>query len=207
MLTTLTVKAFVDELASNSPAPGGGSVAALGGSMAAGLLNMVLNLTLGQAKFAEVEAELSPLKPQTEAAYLRLVNLVDIDTEAFNEVMAAFKLPKATDEEKASRSQKIQAAYKKAADIPLEVAGQCLAVLKLCPVIAEKGNSNALSDTGVAAQMAYSGLESAIMNVKINLGSIKDTAYVEGAKEKCVAMLSEGAALKDKVTKYVSANL
>lgn len=207
MLTTLTVKAFVDELASSSPAPGGGSVAALGGSMAAGLLNMVLNLTLGQAKFAEVETELSPLKPQTEAAYVRLVNFVDIDTEAFNEVMAAFKLPKATEEEKAARSQKIQTAYKKAADIPLEVAGQCLTVLKLCPVIAKKGNPNALSDAGVAAQMAYAGLESAIMNVKINLGSIKDTAYVEGAKEKCAAILSEGAALKDKVTKHVSVNL
>ena len=207
MLTELTVKGFVDELASSSPAPGGGSVAALSGSMAAGLLNMVLHLTLGREKFADVEAELAPLKTNTEATYSRLVKLVDIDTEVFNEVMAAFKLPKDTDEQKAARSQAIQAAYKKAADVPMEVAELCLEVLKLCPAIARKGNPNSLSDSGVAAQMAYAGLESAIMNVRINISAIKDMAYVTAAQEKCANLLPEGAQIKDQVTKFVTSKL
>jgi len=163
----------------------------------------VLNLTLGREKFAEVEAVLSPLKDKTEALHERLVNLIDIDTEVFNEVMAAFKLPKDTEEQKKERSAKIQEAYKKAADIPLEVAAKCLEVLRLAPTIAENGNPNALSDAGVAAQMAYAGLEGAVMNVKINLGSIKDESYVAEAREKVAAYLKEGAELKDRVTQFV----
>ena len=207
MLTKMTVQAFVEELASSSPAPGGGSVSALSGSMAAGLLNMVLKLTLGREKFAAVEGELAPLAEKTEKLYARLVELVDVDTEAFNGVMAAFKMPKETDSEKAARSAKIQEAYKVAADVPMEVAGHCLEVLRLNPVIVEKGNPNSLSDAGVAGQMAYAALEGAIMNVKINIGSIKDEAYVSKAKSQCEAMLKEGASLRDKVSSYVAQNI
>ncbi|ABB15420.1 cyclodeaminase/cyclohydrolase family protein [Carboxydothermus hydrogenoformans] len=207
MLTDLSIRGFIMELASSSPAPGGGSVSALAGANGAALLNMVLNLTLGREKFADVEAELAPLKDKTEALYERLVNLIDIDTEVFNEVMAAFKLPKDTEEQKKERSVKIQEAYKKAADVPLEVAERCLEVLRLCPIIAEKGNPNALSDAGVAAQMAYAGLEGAVMNVKINLSSIKDEEYVAAAREKVAAFLKEGAEIKDRVANYVNEKL
>ena len=168
---------------------------------------MVLHLTLGREKFADVEAELTPLKINTEAAYRRLVTLVDVDTDVFNEVMAAFKLPKNTDEQKTARSQAIQAAYKKAADVPMEVAELCLEILKLCPAIARRGNPNSLSDSGVASQMAYAGLESAIMNVRINISAIKDMAYVSAAQEKCANLLPEGVKIKEQVTKFVASRL
>ncbi|BBB92326.1 MAG TPA: cyclodeaminase/cyclohydrolase family protein [Methylomusa anaerophila] len=203
MLTELTVKDFIEELAADSPAPGGGSVSALAGSMAAGLLNMVLNLTVGREKFAAAEGELMPLKAETEKLYKRLTELINIDTDAFNGVMAALKLPKKTEEQKQTRAAEIQLAYKQAADIPLEVAGHCLSVLKICPAILAKGNPNSLSDAGVAVQMAYAGLQGAIMNVKINISSIQDTEYASAAAARVTVMLNEGEALRQQAMAIV----
>jgi methenyltetrahydrofolate cyclohydrolase len=207
MLADLSVREFLDELASNSPAPGGGSVSALAGAMAAGLLHMVLGLTVGREVFFSAEAELTPLVAETERLRMDLLGLVDEDTAAYNGVLAAFRLPRETDEQKRARAAGVQDAFKRAADVPMEVASRCVEVLRLCPTLLEKGNPNALSDAGVAGRMAFAGLQGAAMNVRINLPSIKEGAYVDQARVRVSALLNEAAALKERIDAILSLKL
>lgn len=178
-LGKMQIGSFLDELASSSPAPGGGSVAALAGSLGASLIGMVCSLTVGKEKYKDSWEELEVVSRKVSRNRKRLLKLVDEDTNAFNDVMAAFRMPKETDEEKAVRSEAIQVGYKKAIATPLDTASQCLDVLELSIPVSKKGNPNSISDVGVGAQMASTGLDGAIMNVRINLGSIKDQNYVE----------------------------
>ncbi len=165
---------FLDELASSSPAPGGGSVAALCGALSTALSSMVSNLT--KPKMKESLAKSEDLRE-------KLAGLIDEDTNAFNEVMEAFKMPKETTEQKEERKKKIQEAYKNAALVPLSTARYCLKALDMCRVVAEKGNVNSVSDAGVAALMATAGMKAAILNVKINLPYIKDGKFVKEIEE------------------------
>ena len=207
MLADLSVRGFLDELASNSPAPGGGSVSALAGAMAAGLLHMVLGLTMGREAFHTAEAELTPFVTETERFRLNLLGLVDEDTAAYNGVLAAFRLPRETDEQKKGRAAGVQEAFKRAADVPMEVASRCVEVLRLCPVLLQKGNPNALSDAGVAGRMAFAGLQGAAMNVRINLPSIKDEAYVFRARTRVSALLNEGTKLLERIDALLASKL
>jgi len=178
-LASSTVKGFLSELASNSPAPGGGSVAALAGALGTALSSMVCNLTIGKEKYRDVEGEIKEVLGKSEQLRKRLTELIDEDTEAFNDVMKAFKMPKETEEQIEKRKQAIQKGYKTAATVPLETAKTCEKILDVAMVIAEKGNQNSITDSAVSALMAQAGVESAILNVKINLGSIKDDKFVE----------------------------
>ncbi|KKM12791.1 hypothetical protein SY88_01565 [Clostridiales bacterium PH28_bin88] len=190
MLTDLTVNGFIEELASDSPAPGGGSVSALAGSLGAALVSMVANLTVGKESFKENEAEMRDVLEKAAELKERLSQMVDEDTAAFNRVMAAYKLPKSSEEEKTKRSEAIQEALKRAALLPLEVARHCLAVMELSKTAVTLGNPNALSDAGVSMLMAYAGLQGAVFNVEINLGGIKDPGFkqdVEVNKENILA--------------------
>jgi methenyltetrahydrofolate cyclohydrolase len=207
MLADLSVRGFLDELASNSPAPGGGSVSALAGAMAAGLLHMVLGLTLGREAFLSAEAELTPLAARAEELRIDLLRLVDEDTAAYNGVLAAFRLPRETDEQKRARAAGVQGAFKRAADVPMEVASRCVEVLRLCPALLEKGNPNALSDAGVAGRMAFAGFQGAAMNVRINLPSIEDEAYVAQARVRVSALLKEAAALQERIDAILALRL
>lgn len=207
MLAEMSVKGYIAELSSNSPAPGGGSVAALSGAQGAALLSMVGELTVGKKGYEEVEAQIKALGEKAAASARELVRLMDVDTEVFNQVMAAFKMPKESDEEKAARTAAIQQAYKAAADVPMTVARECLEVLKLCPEAFAKGNKNALSDVGVAAHSAWCGLKGALLNVMINLGGIKDQDYVERARQQIKAITSEGQAIYDQVASEVENSL
>jgi formiminotetrahydrofolate cyclodeaminase len=207
MLMELGCKQFVEELASASPAPGGGSVSALAGALGAALVSMVANLTIGKEQYASVEEELEEALGKARALQQELVVCVDEDTEAFNQVMAAFKLPKGTDEEKQKRSMAIQEATKQAARLPMRVAECCLEALALTRIMVAKGNPNALSDGGVAALMAFAGLHGAIYNVQINLGSIKDQEFVKEMEERKEQVLSEGKALRDEVLLLVETKL
>jgi formiminotetrahydrofolate cyclodeaminase len=173
-----TIQPFLDELASDAPAPGGGSAGATVGAMGAALVSMVCNLTIGKEKFAPVEAELKEVLAKSEALRAELTQLVVDDTEAFNMVMAAFRRPKETDTEKEARREAIQAATKQATLVPLATARACAGVIELSRVAAEKGNPNAASDAGAAASCAQAGLKAAALNVLINLPSIKDEAFV-----------------------------
>jgi len=174
-----TVKEFLSELASSSPAPGGGSVAALAGGLGAALSSMVCNLTIGKEKYADVQDEIKKVLKKSEALRKKLTILIDKDTDAFNNVMKAFKMPKETEEQKSERSKAIQEGYKAAASVPLETARTCKEILDVAVVIAKKGNQSSITDAAISAIMAKAGVESAILNVKINLGSIRDEKFVK----------------------------
>jgi len=178
MLIDKTLSQFLNELASNSPAPGGGSVAALAGAAGAALASMVCNLTIGKKKYVEVQDEMKAVLEQTEMLRKELTQLIDKDTEAFNSVMAAFGLPKGTEQEQATRSAAIQEATKAATLIPLSVMRTCEKALLHARTVAQKGNKNSASDAGVAALMLQAGCAGAALNVRINLGGLNDPAFV-----------------------------
>lgn len=179
MLTERTVSQFLDELASNSPAPGGGSVAALSGALGAALTSMVCNLTIGKKKYAGVQEEISAILDQSERLRRELRELIDKDTDAFNMVMAAFGLPRASEQEQADRNAAIQEATKQATLVPLSVMSLCEQSLHLAASVAAKGNKNSASDAGVSALMLQASSAGAALNVRINLGGIKDEAFVQ----------------------------
>jgi len=207
MLIKKSIEEFSHVLGSNAPAPGGGSVAALSGALGADLVAMVCNLSIGKDGYEAFEKELSEALPKAQSLSKSLLERVDLDTEAFNGVMAAFKLPKATDDEKKARTAAIQAGYKEAIQSPLGIARECVAVLRLATELLGKSNTNALSDLGVAAQQAYAGLEGAIMNVRINLPSIKDADFVAATKSDIVSLLQEGKKAADVTYTYVTEHL
>ncbi|UCD14244.1 MAG: glutamate formimidoyltransferase [Thermoplasmatales archaeon] len=178
-LASMKVSGFLSELASNSPAPGGGSVAALAGSLGAALSSMVCNLTIGKEKYNDVQDEIKEALKKSEQLRKKLTKLIDKDTEAFNDVIKAFRMPKDTEEQKEKRKKAIQEGYKTAANVPLETAKTCEKILDTSMIVAEKGNKNSITDAAVSALMAQAGVKSAIFNVTINLGSIKDAEFVK----------------------------
>jgi len=184
MLTSLPLSDFLNETASGSPAPGGGSVSALAASLGAALASMVCRLTIGKKKYADVQSEMENILMQSEALRSQFIALIDEDTSAFNKVMAAYGLPKETDEQKASRLTEIQAAMKSATFVPLNLMGLCIESLKLVKILVDKGNQNSISDAGVAALMLQAGCEGAALNVNINLASLTDTDFIEQTKIK-----------------------
>ena len=178
-LVDMNVNDFLDELASNSPAPGGGSVAALSGALGTALSSMVCNLTIGKENYDEVQDEIKDVLEKSEKLRIKLTNLIDEDTNAFNDVMNAFKMPKETEQQKDERKKAIQNGYKIAAKVPLETAKTCEEILDITMIIAKIGNKNSITDVAVSALMAQAGVKSAILNVRINLGSIKDEEFVK----------------------------
>jgi formiminotetrahydrofolate cyclodeaminase len=189
-----TMNAFLDELASSSPAPGGGSVAALSGALGAALTSMVCHLTMGRKKYAEVEGDMKRVLEQSEQLRAQFTDLIDRDTMAFNKVMEAFGLPKETEPQKALRSVAITEATKEATLVPLEVMKHCIDGLALAQAVALKGNPNSLSDAGVSALMLHAALEGAALNVRINLNGLNDPEFV-GWKEDDVQSLRSTSAL------------
>jgi formiminotetrahydrofolate cyclodeaminase len=188
----MTIDGFLNQLASETPTPGGGSAAALSGAMASGLLCMVANLTIGKERFQKYEQEVKGLLDESSRLKDRFLTLADQDAEAFNGVIKAMKMPKCTSEQRQKRTAEIQDALKSAAQKPLEVAEGCAQALVLAWRLHDKGNPNALSDIGVAAHMAYAGMEGAIMNVQINLAMIKDAEYAEWLTERIGNIRLEG---------------
>ena len=206
-LASSTITSFLSELSSSSPAPGGGSVAALSGALAAALDSMVCQLTIGKKNYEHVQEEVSNLSHQVKKLQKRLTDLIDEDTEAFNDVMAAFKMPKGTDEQKRKRSQSIQEGYKKAAEVPLQTAQTAKKVLHLSIDIAKKGNKNSITDAGVAALLSYAAVYAAALNVQINLGSIKDEKFVKKMNAKLQELRDEAENEKSMVEEIVSENM
>lgn len=196
----MQLTAFLDILASDSPAPGGGSVAALSGALGASLVSMVCRLSLQRGELAEHHGLYESMSGKALALKTELTGLVDRDSEAFNGVMAAFKLPKGTDEEKKARSAAIQAGYKDAISVPFETAEKCLAVAEMATELATAFNGNAASDLGVAVDAAECGMRGALMNVGINLSSVKDAAYIDEMKQRQRAMEKKMATAKDLAT-------
>ena len=179
MIKDKSLQVFLDELASSAPTPGGGSGAAVMGAMGAALVSMVCNLTVGKKGYEEVEDDLKDVLKQAEALRDRMTDMIRADVEVFDRLMTSYGLPKETDEEKAARSDEIQASLKEATDVPLNCARACAEAIELCRTAAEKGNLNVISDAGVAVVAADAAMKSAALNVYINVGSIRDKAFAE----------------------------
>lgn len=203
MLKDLSVKDFVAETASDSPAPGGGSVAALAAAQAAALLGMVANLTVKSKKYEELHEEMAKYADECKKYEEEFIDFIDKDANSFNSVMEAFKMPKETDEEKAARSAKIQEGYKKAANVPFTVGKTAAELLDMAEVLAKKGNKNAITDVGVGVLNCKLATIGAFYNVKINLGSIKDEEFVANLKKEMAEILSVVEKRADDILKEV----
>ena len=179
MLANLKITEYLEKAAEGTAVPGGGSVAALNASLAASLIEMVANLTIGKKGYEAVAEEMNDIVSETNGLREKLTAAIDRDAEAYSEVMAAFKLPKATAQEKELRKQEIQRAFKHAAMVPLEVASQAVKVINLAGRAIAGGNKNAITDGVVAAMNARTAALAALYNVKINLGSIEDDEFVQ----------------------------
>ncbi len=178
-----TISSFLDALASNAPTPGGGAAAALFGASGAALVSMVCNLTIGKPKYAAVEDDMRGLLARSEALRARLTKMMEDDQAVFNKLMSAYGLPKQSDDEKARRKEAIQGALKGATEVPLACARACAEAVTLAREAAEKGNLQVISDAGVAAAAAEAGVKSAALNVYINIPSIDDKTFAEGARK------------------------
>ena len=203
MLIDKKVGNFLDELASNSPTPGGGSVAALAGALGAALISMVGNLTVGKKKYEDVEEDIKKIISSSEKLRYELSQLIEEDVKVFNNFMATYKMPKETEDEKKIRAEMIQESLIKAAKVPLRVAYKCLDILSLSKEVAEKGNVNVVSDAGAAVLMAEAALESAILNVKINLKMIKDEKIKEEFSSSIKELLLKEKGQKKRVLEIV----
>lgn len=190
---------YLDKLASSSPEPGGGSASALAAAIGAALVSMVANLTVGKEKYADVQGRIADLLKSSEAVRARLQELVQEDTEVYGVLAKAFKMPRETEEEKSGRNEAIQAACKEATMVPYAIAEQCLEVARLSEVAADIGNVGAVSDAGVAALIADAAAQSAALNVKINLTTIKDSAFNEEKWAGITDILSQTKILKETV--------
>jgi formiminotetrahydrofolate cyclodeaminase len=207
VLTDQALNRFLDQLSSSSPTPGGGSVAALSGALGAALVGMVCNLTLGKKKYAAVQEEIADLSTRSERLRHQLTALLVADARVYARVSQAMKMPRDSDQERTARAAALEAALKAATETPLQVAEACVAVMNLCRPAAEKGNANAVSDAGVAVLMAEAGLRSAALNVLINLGWIKDQAFVQEHQARLDALLEDSRGVRDGIYTFVVSQL
>jgi len=206
-LQEMPLTAFAEALASSAPTPGGGCAAALSGALAAGLAAMVARATAGSEKFADRADEMNEAAAEADRLRSELLSLVDADAAAFDQVMAAFRMPKETPDQQAARSQAIQDGYRAAVEPPLRVCTHSVRVLELAVQVAEQGNPNAVSDAGVAALLASAALEGAALNVEINLGSIKDGAFRAARADEVRIAQEQGQALRDRALTAARAKL
>ena len=202
-----TIDAFLTGLASAAPTPGGGGAAAISGTMGAALVSMVCNLTIGKKKYAAVEAELKTVLARSEGLRIVLTGMIAEDVAAFDAVMAAYGLPKASDDEKTARAETIQAALKVATDVPLACCRACRTVIDLAAIAADKGNLNVISDAGVAVLSAQAGLRSAALNVYVNAKGIEDREFADERLEELEGLLAEAGDLTETVYAVVKAKV
>lgn len=211
LLMDMTLRNYCDVLASSEPAPGGGSTAALSGVFGAALTIMVVNLSAGKKTYEgldeNIKAQFMRESGNIKAVQKELTELVDEDTKAFNRFMEAMKLPKDTEEQKQVRRDKMQEASLYALQVPLKTAESCFALLKNQGTIARYGNKNAVSDVGVGALLALSGLEGAVLNVNINLPGIADEIVRTESYERCRKLSIEGRKLHDEVLDIVNSRI
>jgi formiminotetrahydrofolate cyclodeaminase len=211
MLQNSSIKDFISELGSNSPAPGGGSAAALSAALGSALSSMVFNLTVGKKVYNEYDDEkkasiLNSLE-NTDKSSMDFLNLMEKDAEEFLLLMEAFKLPKNTEEEKKLRDEQINLGYNRALEVPLEVARKSFDMFKYIEIAAAYGNKNAISDAGVAALLMQTAIESAVLNVKINLAVLKDEPYKKSIEKECSELILRGSDIKNKIIEIVSSKI
>ncbi|WP_042275793.1 cyclodeaminase/cyclohydrolase family protein [[Clostridium] dakarense] len=206
-LVDMTVSDFSDEVDSNSPAPGGGSVAALSSNIGIGLARMMAHLSFGKKKYEALDEKVRTefVEKFNKLGDIRqeLIELIDKDTESFNEVMKAMKMPKNTDDEIKARKIAIQDATLFSIDVPFKTAKLSFKALQLLEYLTEYGNQNAITDIGVGTLMLYSGLEGAILNVKVNLMSLENKELYKVYSKECEELLLDGSEIKDNLMKSI----
>ena len=190
-LTDLSIKEFLVKTASNSPVPGGGSIAALSAAVAASLSEMVARLTIGKDGHDAFEEDMKKIAKDAADYRNKLIKDIDRDSNAYNNVIASFKLPKATEQEQKNRKRTIQEALKNASLVPLDVAKDAFKIIELAEKVVKYGNENAVTDGAVAVMMARTAVLSALYNVKINLISINDMDFIEKVRKEIKHMESE----------------
>ena len=194
---------FADLVASDAPAPGGGSAAALYGAVGAALAAMAAGLTRGRKKYAEFEEHAAKTEEKAGELKVKLLDVMDRDTEAFLDVSSAFGMPKATDEEKAARSAAIQAGLVGCIESPLAMMKHALEVLRLAEQVIGGFNTSSASDLGVGVLLVRAGLSGAWLNVKINLGSLKDREKAAAYEAEARALLDEALPLADDLYRQI----
>jgi formiminotetrahydrofolate cyclodeaminase len=206
-VTENSVEKFLDDLAGGNPTPGGGSAAAIMGAMGAALVSMVCNVTLGKKGYEGVEAEMRAILQESEKVRRRLTAMVAEDIAAFNGILAGYKMPKSSDEEKAARAAAIQAGLRRATEVPLDCARVCAEVIALARRASERGYLNVISDGGVGVLAGFTGLRSAALNVYINAPALKDRAFAERATAELQELVAHGAAESEAVYEIVRGKL
>ncbi len=206
-LLNTPISEFLDQLATKEPVPGGGSVAAVSGAMAAGLISMVCALTIGKKKYAEVEDDMRGLMDRAEALRHELQELAEADVDAFRRLSAAYKLPRETSADVAIRRDAIEQATIVATEVPLQTARAAANVIPLGRPAAEKGNSAAISDVGVAVLLAQAAVRSALLNVEINLHALEDARYVRETRAQVGAITATLSADTESVMALVNGQL
>lgn len=202
-LQDLTLKEFLEKTAANEPLPGGGSSSALNAAIASALTGMMANLTVGKKNYAGVEEQMKKIVEEMEENRLHFINDIDRDADAYSLVMDAYKLPKETDEQKKLRSEKIQEAMKVASLVPMEVAERAHKMLDTIIETIRKGNKNAVTDGMVGLMACRTAIMGALLNVRINLGGINDTVFVEELKEKCERIEKDTITRENEMTDWV----
>ncbi len=202
-----TLQSFLDELGSAAPVPGGGSVAALSGSLAASLLAMVCRLTIGKKGYESVQGEMQEILEHVQELDRALRDQMQSDIDAYSSVIQAYALPNGSETEQAKRREAIQSALKHASEVPLQVAELCSEVLDLAQPVAEKGNRNAASDGGVGAVMAEAGIRSAALNININLAGIRDAAFVSRFRVRVSELVASAVERKRRVLETIEKRL
>ena len=200
----LSIKEFLAKTASGSPVPGGGSIAALSAAIAASLAEMVAHLTIGQKGFEAKEEQMNDIVEAAAEYRNKLIKDIDRDADSYNDVLTAFRLPKGNEQKDKIRKQAVQDAFKKASLVPLDVAKNALKIIELAEKVVKHGNKNAVTDGAVAVMMARTAVLSALYNVKINLSSIKDTAFTEKIRKEIAGLDSEIENIEKKLLSFIS---
>ena len=210
-LIDMSVADFTNEVDSNSPSPGGGSVSALASDIGVSLARMMAHLSFEKKKFEQLDEK---TKEEFKARFDKLgeirkelSTLVDKDTESFNEFMKAVKMPKETEEQNKLRAKAIQEATIFSIEVPYKTASLSLEALRLLDFLIKNGNQNAITDIGVGTLMLSAGMEGAILNVKVNLGQIKDKQIYDKYRDGCKEILSEGNEIKDNIISNIHKQL
>ncbi len=201
------VSALLEQLSAATPAPGGGSAAALVGSVAASLVAMVAGLTIGKKAYQSVEHEMRNVLSEAITLRDELLEFADRDSAAFNAVMAAYRLPKETEADRAEREKAIQTALRGATEIPYQTTLRCYRVLELAEIVTAKGNKNALSDSGAAACLAEGALQAALLNVTMNLSAISDEAFTNTYSQERERLSAQAHAKRQMILQMIAERL
>ena len=190
---------FLEETASRQPVPGGGSVSAYAGALGAALGNMVGSLTLGKARYADVEKDMIKMMRRSRSLQGKLLRLSESDTRVFKNLMECYRIKAETDEEKEDRARKLEEALREACEVPLSIMEACGSAIELAGEFAEKGSTSALSDAGASAAISRGALQAASLNVYINTRSMKDRALADRLEERCAVYLMKYTTLADEI--------